>query len=518
MASGLYRLFRAILLSHPHARQPNSDLSRFLFRNNEPRWLLQSALVTLLTERAQPGQRYERAATEFTVIGRGAEHKATALKILDEYAEALQDYFALLQVALSEYLLVVALDGRINEHVLTYESPVEATEPRATSRLSRLTRSKYVVSYKTQMPSTLRSYHFIAEAEPGIHITRLVLKSDSDLRVGAEVCEDLKCLAGELDAAKRSPKGHGYQKLLELEAQTTLRRLADLVRRRRWEAEAAQSSLPASRIPACDDLAWAAASGEGTTNANGDIVSSILEHPILIDPQVLRQAADEIVQQQLVHDLSVEDDPISNRAHAYWRRLHSRLQNTAQIQMRVTFIIEDATPASFRDAMTYCLSLAAIVLSLNWVMLGIPPTSMAIPISEMPRGGDTDAIIAVLLLIPGFLYARLSLPDRHSIAGHLRAGPRLAANMSLITTAFLAANIAAGVDGIALQVVFILAEVVPLAIGLGLMLLLRHSASPERSGAAGLPRWAYSANQLPGDVNPHVVFFTSGVLPRGDDV
>jgi hypothetical protein len=96
VASGLYRLLRGILAGDENAQTAKHELNTFLFQVHEPRWLIQQALLTLLTERNHPEEAFTLAPAEGTVPGYGRECREMALDILDGYAELLVEYAYLL--------------------------------------------------------------------------------------------------------------------------------------------------------------------------------------------------------------------------------------------------------------------------------------------------------------------------------------------------------------------------------------------------------------------------------------
>ena len=69
--------------------------------------------------------------------------------------------------------------------------------------------------------------------------------------------------------------------------QTTLRTLADLVRRRRWEAAQAGVAVPAHRMVVSSELGHVAVLGGGGGRPRGAVDSSVLRHPAL-QPELLR--------------------------------------------------------------------------------------------------------------------------------------------------------------------------------------------------------------------------------------
>jgi hypothetical protein len=118
LASALFHLFRGILTGTAQARTEGSALNRLLSKDHEARWLIQAALQTLLTDRTRPRQSHVESIIDTT-----DPHRNLALEILDSNGSLLIDYRSLLDIAVEEYLLVVGLDGRRDEHLLTYESP-----------------------------------------------------------------------------------------------------------------------------------------------------------------------------------------------------------------------------------------------------------------------------------------------------------------------------------------------------------------------------------------------------------
>lgn len=456
LASGLYRLLRSVLMSHQDARS-DSPLNHLLLQNHELRWLIQWALQTLLTDRSQPESRYERKTSAGAVEGRGAEVRRIALDILDErgrYAELLSDYNRLLDIAINEYLLVVALDSESDEHLLTYESPVRVREAvgkaYGLTRMLRANNRGYHIEYEGQVPASLRSYHLVFDVEDELKIERMYLTTDADRGTSAHIVDDLRTLA-ELTGTRAEQRDRPTTKLLELETQTTLRHLSELVRRRRWDADQAGFTFDGSHLRAVTDLCWAAVSGEATEPVEGQTDNSILNHP-LVAPDKLSAAAEELEAAGLSDDLAMENAPSTRRAHVYWRRRNTRENGGAQINIRAGLTLRDTTAAGPRSVTWYALSVAAIAHAVLWFLSGhLWPYSPAAA-DALHRIEDRDAIIAVLLLVPGLLYTRLTLSDRQSITGYLRAAPRMAAKACIVVMAFMSAALATGVDGVGLVV------------------------------------------------------------------
>src|SRR5699024_194236 len=97
--------------------------------------------------------------------------------------------------------------------------------------------------------------------------------------------------------------------------------------------------------------------------------------------------------------------------------------------------------------------------------------------------------IAVLFLIPGFLYTRLGLPPRNSVAGYLKGTSRIVAQVSILSMATLSASIAANSGGAFVRVTYICATILPI-----LATLLLVGRMPRQRMAVlrrlGAPTWA----------------------------
>jgi hypothetical protein len=514
LASGLYRLLRESLTSHPHSANPDSDLSQVLFKIHEPRWLIQSALLTLFIERNRPETPTTQVQTPGTVDGHIRQYRKMALGILDEYATDLKDYLALLDVALNQHLLVVALDATTDEHLLTYDSPLYVNE-RSTLieglwRTLRASGEGYYVQYTTSIPSTLRSYHLIFESAPGVDISRIFLSTDADAKTVKSLESDLAFLAECLESHEQVPMEESTKKVLELETQTALRRVAEIVRRRRWEASHAGIDIPELSLRASLALTQASVAGEAKLGSDDKISNSILNHPN-VSPLNLRAAAAELRSKELVYDLSLESDPLTNRRHAYWRRAPERSVNTGQIKIRAGAILQDATGAGPRDALIY----ASVLVGTTYLIACLLTRSLW-PYTHTATVAfhaihNPEAVIAVLLLVPGFLYSRLTLPDSHSVSGHLRAVPRFVARVCIFSMVLVAASIATTDNGTIIRWTFIVGTLLPV---ISTVLLFRRRSHDLKKalGRMGAPKWASDQKQHKA-VEPDVSYSSSGSRP-----
>jgi hypothetical protein len=483
-----------------------------LFKIHEPRWLIQAALVTLFTDRNRPAARMTSVSTEGTVDGHGRQYRKMALNIFDDYASYLKDYSSLLDIALNDHLLVVALDAATDEHLLTYDTPLYVSrKAKPRQRIWRALRASsegYHVQYSTSIPSTLRSYHLVFECASGVDIRPLYLSTDADARAVKALQSDLTQLASRLQDERQAPAGESAKKLLELEAQTTLRNLAEVVRRRRWEASHAGITLPEQALRSCLQLTQAAVAGEATVGSDGKVGNSIVQHPNFSSTRLIT-AAQELSDLEMSDDLSLENEPVSTRAHAYWRRAPTQAVDSGQISIQAGAILREATGAGPRDALLYAITLAATAyLMASFLSRSALPYWNIVRISANSIR-DPEAVVAVLLVVPGFLYTRLTIPDPHSIAGQLRAVPRIVVRACITSMLVASAAIAANNDMTLIRYGFGFAIGFPL---LSAVLLFRREPYrlTKALGRMGAPRWAGRRRLKRGPVAPDVQFSSTG--------
>lgn len=504
LAAGLFRLLRGILDTQPDSTG-DTDLALLLHHTHEAEWLIQAAMERLLTERRRPEPTTRPHAPEGTVEGQGARYRALALRVLDKFEGALTDYFALFDIACENELLVVCLDGAVDEHLLTWETPLrvdpDLTPPRRVQRLLGTNATGYCLEYGSHLPPGIPGYHLVVETEPGVAIDRLYLSTDADARIVAMLHDDLAVLAPRLAAQRSAPAARGPEKILELQMQTTLRRLADVVRRRRWECAEAGFPAPDERMLACTTLARIAVAGEGVVAADRTVDSSVLLHPLLT-PEVLEQAGHELYAEEVFVDLTLPAEPASGRAHAYWRGTAEDSAGGTPVEVRASMLLSDVSTTGPRSVCLYALTVALAAYLLAAVLTESAWPFAPAAAAALTRIPQADAVVAVLLLVPGFLYTRLALPDRDTVSGHLRALPRLVANLCIGAVALVAAAIAANLPGWCVQVAFVIMIVVP-ACGAALLLLRRR----RLPGAAelvriGAPRWLSptAVRRVPSDV------------------
>jgi hypothetical protein len=505
---------RGILASDEHAQSAKQELNTFLFQVHEPRWLVQQALLTLLTERNHPEEEFFLPPAEGTVPGYGRQCREMALHILDGYSDLLVEYAQLLDVAVRDYLLVVALDESADEHRLSYETPlhVDARAPWWTDQWQRLLASRrgYFVGYETTIPATLKSYHLVASTSPEAEIGRMYLSTDADRHLVEGLAADLLSLAERKEAAALEESGGATHKILELQAQTVLRRLADLVRRRKWEAGQSGVELPVERLPACHRLAAAATTGDAVRTETNEVDNSLLRHP-QFTVEDLRAAADELLDREFGRDLVLVTSVTDNEARAYWRRSGSEDMRGEQVHVRAGLVLKDSTKSGPLNVMVYALAVAMVSFVLGWLLARSPWPYGHAATEALSHIGDGQSVITMLLLVPGFLYTRLSLPPRRTVVGYLGTLPRALGQLSIAAAAAFAATIATQSSGQLVQVSLTVAVGLPV---LAALLLLGQRSWHESAvplSRLGVPRWVGTGarhQRRPRDAN--VRFDSSG--------
>jgi hypothetical protein len=505
IAAGLYRLLRSILGSDAKSTKEGS-LDDLLHTNDRARWLLQTAILTLLFERSKPtSARTISKPTAPARTGEPAACRKLVFNVLEERAELLSEYFQLFTVALRYYLVVVGLPSSKDEHHLEYRVPLTADPEEVRNRLASFLRQLaparrgYRVRYYTSIPPTMRSYHLVAETEPGLDIVNMVMSCEADSGIAEQIRHDLTYLSDRLVEQRRTVPTGGRDRILELELGTTLRSLSQLHRRRRWDAEQIGGSLRAEILESTEALSTASVEGLLHPDEGGKYTSSLLIHPS-IKPEVLSDAASELGTCELSRDVCQENDPKTNRAHAYWRRHVSHETRTGPIQTRCSIVIVDSAAGRAKSVGWFVVSVLGLTLALGAMVYESPGFWQwdSHGISTKPP----EAVIGVLLIVPGYIYSRLDMPSRYSISARLRLLPRLAAYATIATVALLAGYVAVGPSMNRLRWGFWLALLIQGVCATALLLRRRRPRSGPRIKdteyrVPDLPRWLDDGQPAP---------------------
>jgi hypothetical protein len=495
IASGLYRLLRGILTSHRDALIAETQLGQFLYRVNEPRWLIQSAILTVLTEVSRPevGDEQGPTALPSDIAEITNPTRRMALRLFEDYKPLLNEFFQLWDVAVNDHIVVVALNPEHDEHLLTYQLPLYVNNPgkwhQRLWRLLRASREGYYVRYITDIPTTLRSYHLVAEATLGVDISQILLTTNAHKNEVHALARGLTDMADYLREDNSAQSATRQGRVLDLELQVLIRQLAELMRRCTWEAASAGISAPGKCVSTCLSLVERGELYEASLRLNeGDEPTPLRE---TIKKSDLLSAAKELTTYQLRYDLVVEKQPTTNRAHVYWRRPPPGPFASGRTRIHAGMVLKNRAETSARIVLTYAIAVAGIAYLLAcFVTKHLWPfaTAYNVTYEHVP---NAEAVITILLLVPGFLYTRLELPEHNSVASHLQTVPRLVAYLCIVSTAALAASIAAAAIGAVTQIIFITGVAVPILSTFLLALLgYQQRSTAVILGRLRAPRWA----------------------------
>jgi hypothetical protein len=475
--AALYRVLRMILEAHPQASLPDDALHRFLHVDNRARWLVQHAIGKLVEtgalhlppdERggARPAWLSELAAfhdhTVATLDGRppppdsAAAIRAEARSILAQHIAGQSAFFELLDLAASDYLLVVGLNAARAEHVLTFEGPLLSAGAKAPVRkrlhqvLNALPWSsqELVVEYRSRLPPGIHSYHLSIEVDPSVKCRRFLHRTDADRPIGDAAVADLLAVAEHLDECDLEAEVP-ERRLVEYELQWALQRVGWLVQARvedfrRYRAYLGGGDLNGSKHGEPKPAAGPESEPAEPTTFR-DLELLVDEHsegrltrlfdtgrgegppaPTLFrNPARIRGLAGLIERCQLGDDATADNDPRENGAHAYWRRRRwpgARSSGEGFLSV-VRFTLADDAPSLF-GSVVRLIGVLVATLYVLFSFLFRTPWWIWNGGDELTVTPEADALIAVLLLVPGLLLARLDLPSTNTVVGYLRSAPR----------------------------------------------------------------------------------------------
>ncbi|MEJ2579490.1 MAG: hypothetical protein P8Z68_10445, partial [Kineosporiaceae bacterium] len=376
------------------------------------------------------------------------------------------DFLELLAIAAGEQLLVVLLPVSPSHVHLHYVAPPIPTDLGA-SRLGRNLRGllplnrEYTVEYETQIPRAVNAYHVSLTVPPEIRVRRFLLSSDVDAAAVAGLADDLRRLAGAAERLGTGPRKERPAPVWEGELVDALSRLALLSRSRNrglqryrdylaraLAAYGGQAPAPAPppedpvaamlRDPGClESLA-----GLGGLHEQGRLTPRLTALPAEDLATFLTRVADYLDDDELGRDAVSDIDPRENGAHAHWypRGLQFGPQLTEPVRVGFSVALADEPPAlveSVARMITALLVIVSFIAAPDIDAWPFPALSMRDYLRHDNSQGS-DALVAVLLLVPGILLARLDIPSTRSILGELRVFPRRMAYASVVVTSALA--------------------------------------------------------------------------------
>jgi len=476
-AAAFVRLLSMLLDAHKDVTAANTVVHKLRHTHQRSRWLIEAAIAELVTAGSPAGERlrttvdHARLPQRPTTVPSGrraadsGEVRDLALAGLDalfpeDDRNGLAVPFAhLLQLASRQFMLIVLLSLDRPRRFLTWDAPLlPAHRPRAP--LQHLVRNvlpvnrEFVVEYETAIPRSARAYHLTVQVNEEISVRRFLLSSDADDEFVETLSEDLQTLAERGDALG------GHRKLLELELQGIASRLAELGHRRlinlasydayladrrgsgnghgspRWPARplTAAEVIEALRRGDCSVDVLAAFCGHYAADGLRHLAKSELAGT------ALGTVAAGLRDLEVGHDVTTDNDPREHGAHASWRRPSVDLspQSTEPVRAVAYLALADEAPALIESITRMVAGLALVVIGIGSLLMGGVHWLYSAEVTQGSVPRQPDAIVAVLLLVPGLLLARLDLPSTNTVLGQLRRFPRSLAVASVAVTTGLA--------------------------------------------------------------------------------
>jgi len=469
---GLCRAFRMFLTSDRRTEDPDELLHGIRHTLNRSRWLVEATIAAMVTNGRQRLGRVPRRPVD---SGRATDSDS----IRDKAAAAVEQLFTedspflrLLDVASSEYLLVVEMPTHKAQAFLRYEAPVipaRSVNLRAPSWA--VFRHEFTVRYSTSISRAVNSYHVTVEVPPEIQVRRFFLTSDIDAPALTSLVDDMYAVARGYDELSAvAPK------LLELELQGIASRLAEFGRRRQRDLESYKDYIEerydtfANRPPRFPARPDTTVPVDGTGLARDEPIVTRLERFAnlyeadhfrklaegLLTADMLRELARELVEAQVDQDVHADNDPRENAGHAQWQRrpFGADPRTAGPVTSTVYMALVDDPPSLAANVSK--LLLAVLLLVVGFGVVFDPSFFAAWPVlGELGEAfrpaltGDTpissaDAVVTMLLLVPGLLLSRLDIPSGKTVLGQLRLFPRYVAYTSVIIAGMLALLVASG--------------------------------------------------------------------------
>lgn len=462
--AGMARLLR-IQVAARIAAMPGDHTSKLI--SVQARWLIEHAMAHLI--RHGHGEPPARDPQPTTSLNRDDQPTAAVLRDLEVVRQDAHSYLAelpaeykddfgwLLNAAITEQLLIVMVPANSTHEHLKYEAPLIPADPsvggvgRRIKNLLPINRD-FTVSYRTQIPRTVRSYHVTVDAPEEISVRRFVLVTDADASPVERLAEDFDRLARHAGSFTEDG-GAVYQ----AELQDALARTAALIRLRHSNLTGYRSYLGrvlrqfGASLPTVEDHTYTAGEviddlagpGEGTFALMRSLAFHQEQGRLLrlagLPPArltaVLSTLARYLRSAELASDISVDNDPRENGSHAYWANAKFPFgpKSLEPVNATLYLALADEPPALIESVFHMLASLITVVALLGYLL--------------QHNGGkgdqQADAIVAVLLLVPGILLSRLDIPSTHTVLGVLRIFPRRVAYTSVVVTTALAVAVAA---------------------------------------------------------------------------
>jgi hypothetical protein len=498
LVHGLCRAFRMFLTSDRRTEDPAELLHGIRHSLNRSRWLIEATIGAMVTGgRPRVGPLPPPPADS----GRPTDSDSIREKAAEAVAQLFEPdspFLRLLDIASSEYLLVVEMPTDKAQTFVRYEAPVipalsKHLRPRNILARSMGVRHEFTVRYSTLIPRAVNSYHVTAEVPQEIQVRRFFLTTDVDAPALQSLIADMRAVADNYDTI-----GKVAPKLLELELQGIASRLAEFGRRRQRDLDVFRAYIEeryatfSSRPPRFPSRPDTTVPTEDTGLTLDEPIVARLERFAnlyeadyfrklaggLITKETLLKLAADLEETQVGEDVHTDNDPRENAGHAQWARrpFGADPGSVEPVTSSVYMALVDDPPSLASNVSK--LLLAVLVLVVGFGVLLEPDFFADVPVfgtlgkqlHPLIDGGgpisSADAIVTMLLLVPGLLLSRLEIPSNKTVLGQLRLFPRYVAYTSVIIAGALAVLVASGRAGsldrpflagmIALLVLFVL--------------------------------------------------------------
>lgn len=477
-AAAFVRLLSMLIDAHRDVTDEGSVIHRLRHTHQRSRWIIEAAIAQLVTAGSPAGERLRTPVDHTRLPDRAVATRrapADSREVRDLALAGLEALFPgddrnglvlpfthLLQLASRQFMLIVLLPTDQPRRFLTWEAPLlPAQRPRAPLQHLVTTvlpvNREFVVEYETAIPRSARAYHLTVQVNEEISVRRFLLSSDADAEFVEMLGEDLETLAGRGGDGQGTAGGH--RKLLELELQGIASRLAELGHRRlinlssyeayisdRRGSTNGDGPMRASPPMTADEVIGALRRGDCSVDVlaafSGHYAADGLRH--LARSQLagdgLAAVARGLRELELGHDVTTDNDPREHGAHASWRRPSVDLspRSTEPVRAVAYLALADEPPALIESITRMVAGIALVVVGVGTLLMDGPHWlySGEVAAGSVPR--QPDAIVAVLLLVPGLMLARLDLPSTNTVLGQLRRFPRSLAVASVGVTTGLA--------------------------------------------------------------------------------
>lgn len=431
LATGLVQMFRILSESHPDSALKGTPLYAILHSSNRARWLIEHAIVRLVTgsfplgtnlilsSSAQASRRLpvsvstRRADPEQPVESDPLDIRtqaASALQALIETSNAsyLHPFLTLLEVAGRSDLLVVSVPTRGESHHLTYQAPKLRAE-HTRNGIARWLRkwAPYTGTLRgevsTTIPHGLRSYHASLEVDDDVYVSRMTMTTDADAGMRERVASACRALAeittdgrgSRLDALRSAPSRPSAStntKLLEHELQALSFDLAEIASRKSESAARHGEYLHRSfarfglryKTPIQPSLSEneALASLAGGDFGLRELASfsghyragaySQLAKDATVTPDLLLKLATRLETLEVEKDIVSDKDPADNWGQISWRGGDSSMQRESSepVKATIAFTLRDEAPSLIEETRRFLISNLALVLGIGLILFG----------------------------------------------------------------------------------------------------------------------------------------------------